>query len=193
MEAFEQFVALAMEAEGFLVSGPHKFPVKKLTKNKHQVVYQTHGYEVDLIGIRKDRLVLATVKSFFGSTGIKAADVMSGRARNSSGYKIINNRELRDEIIRQAAETYGFAERDVEMRLYGGKFMSKKGELELRAWGAEQRVGAGPIGVYNASDVVAKVRTLQSTTYRDNPILVTLKVLDAAGALLPIPESKDEN
>jgi hypothetical protein len=193
VEAFEQFVALAMESEGFLVSGPHKFMVKKQTKKKTSVEFQTHGYEVDLIGIRKDRLVLATVKSFFGSAGVKPAEVMGRGKAGSSGYKMINNLELRDEMIRQAAVTYGFSERDVEMRLYGGKFMSKKGELELRKWAAEQQVGAGAIGIYNASEVVAAVRTLQSTTYRDNPILVTLKVLDAAGALLPANEMKVEN
>ncbi len=33
---------------------------------------QTHGYEVDLVGARSDRLVLATVQSYLGSRGVVA-------------------------------------------------------------------------------------------------------------------------
>ena len=66
MESFEQFVAVAMEAEGFVVSKAVKFPVQRKTRKASHPEVQTHGYEVDLIGARSNRLVLATVKSFFG-------------------------------------------------------------------------------------------------------------------------------
>src|SRR5690349_13390541 len=60
----------AMESDGLVVSEAVKFPVTRQTgKTSHKEV-QTHGYEVDLIGARADRLVLATVKSFFGSRGV---------------------------------------------------------------------------------------------------------------------------
>lgn len=62
MESFEQFVALALEAEGFVVSEAIKFPVRRQTRKLSHSEVQTHGYEVDLVGARADRLVLATVK-----------------------------------------------------------------------------------------------------------------------------------
>ena len=42
----------------------------------------------------------------------------------------------------------------------------------------------GPVRVFGLNDVVGKVRAAASATqYRDNPVLVTMKVLDAAGML----------
>ena len=76
MESFEQFVAVAMEAEGLIISEAVKFPVQRQTRKLAHDEIQTHGYEVDLIGARGDRLVLATVKSFLGSRGVVAEHVM---------------------------------------------------------------------------------------------------------------------
>ncbi|MGP0101974.1 MAG: hypothetical protein ACLPUT_10210 [Solirubrobacteraceae bacterium] len=45
-------------------------------------------------------------------------------------------------------------------------------------------MGAGPIGVFGLADVVGVVRqTAVPRAYRDNPVLVTMKVLEAAGML----------
>ena len=53
-----------------------------------------------------------------------------------------------------------------------------------------QKVGRGSIEVMDAAEVVEKVRTEASTKqYRDNPVLVTMKVLEAAGQLLSDPGS----
>jgi hypothetical protein len=75
MEAFESFVALALEAEGLVVSEAIKFPVRLQTRRKDHVEIQTHGYEVDLVGARANRLVLASVKSYLGSHGVVAEHV----------------------------------------------------------------------------------------------------------------------
>jgi hypothetical protein len=77
VEAFESFVAVALEAEGFVVSGGVKFRVKLPTRKAAYTEEQTHGYEVDLVGARADRLVLASVKSAFGSRGVVAEHVMA--------------------------------------------------------------------------------------------------------------------
>ncbi len=69
MEAFEAFVALALEDEGLVVSESVKFPVRLRTRRQDQDEIQTHGYEVDLVGACADRLVLASVKPCLGSRG----------------------------------------------------------------------------------------------------------------------------
>ena len=46
MESFEQFVAVAMEAEGLIVSDAVKFPVQRQTRKALHDEVQTHGYEV---------------------------------------------------------------------------------------------------------------------------------------------------
>ena len=92
MESFEQFVAVAMEAEGLIVSEAIKFPVQRRTQKASHAEVQTHGYEVDLVGARSDRLVPATVKSFFGSRGV-AADHVTGATsdtRARSLYVLLN-------------------------------------------------------------------------------------------------------
>ncbi len=76
MESFEQFLAVALEAEGLIVSEAVKFPVRRQTRKVLHDEVQTHGYQVDLVGARADRLVLATVKSFLGSRGVVAEHVM---------------------------------------------------------------------------------------------------------------------
>jgi len=89
MEAFETFVALALETEGLVVSEAVKFDVARQTSSG----YQTHGYEVDLLGARRDHLVLASVKSFFGSKGVNA-DHVAGTSKSATynkRYALLND------------------------------------------------------------------------------------------------------
>ncbi len=186
MEAFEQFVALAMEAEGLVVSSALKFPVKRRTRKVAYEEWQTHGFEVDLVGARADKLVLSTVKSFFGSRGVVAAHVRGESAdpRMNALYALINDVHVRDTVIAGAAERFGFTPEQVELRLYVGRFAGGGSEAATREWCSHQRVGAGPIAVIGAKEVVSAVREVaRSTQYRDNAVLATLKLLDAADAL----------
>lgn len=191
MESFEQFVAVAMEAEGLIVSEAIKFPVTRQTKKQSHVEVQTHGYEVDLVAARSDRLVLASVKSFFGSKGVFSQHVMasSAGAEANKRYALLNDPVIRSAVVTGAAKRYGYDESQVEVRLYVGRFASpEKGhhEAAIRAWCSQQSVGSGPIKVFGLDEVVQVVRlAAQSKTYRDNPVLVTMKVLDAAGLLVP--------
>lgn len=184
MEAFEQFVALAMESEGLLASGPHKFPVRRRTRKAAYEEFQTHGFEVDVIGARRDRLVLATVKSFFGSRGVVAEHVTTTTADWSPKYALLNDEQIRDGVIAGAAQRFGYEPEAVELRLYVGRFAGVAHEARIRDWAAVQSAGVGPIGVHGADDVVRQVRQLAlAKQYRDSAVLATLKVLDAAGAL----------
>ncbi len=150
---------------------------------------QTHGYEVDLVAARADRLVLATVKSFFGSRGV-VADHVTGETTNERGrklYLLLNDRTIRDQVIAEAAKRYGYKKRDVQLRLYVGRFAAptkRTHETRIQAWAAKQRAGSGPIEVFGLDEVVGKVRAAAAhKQYRDNPVLVTMKVLEAAGLL----------
>ena len=190
MEAFESFVAVALEAEGFVVSPAVKFSVQLPTRKAAYAEVQTHGYEVDLVAARADRLVLATVKSFFGSRGVVAEHV-TGETTNDRGrklYLLLNDREIRSKVVHSAAEMYGYRPDQVQLRLYVGRFAAPtKGHQEsrIREWAAGQRVGYGPIEVIGVDQVVGKVRAVAAhKQYRDNPVLVTMKVLDAAGLLV---------
>jgi hypothetical protein len=101
VEAFESFVAVALEAEGLVVSSGVKFPVALQTRRAAYPEVQTHGYEVDLVGARADRLVLATVKSALGSRGIVAEHV-TGETTNEAArkrYLLLNHPEIRRKVI----------------------------------------------------------------------------------------------
>ena len=100
MEAFESFVALALESEGLVVSSAVKFPVRLQTRRTDRVEIQTHGYEVDLVGACADRLVLASVKSAFGSRGIVAEHV-TGETDNEAArkrYALLNHPEVYERL-----------------------------------------------------------------------------------------------
>lgn len=182
MEAFESFVALAMESEGLVVSEAVKFKIALQTKRQDKVEIQEHGYEVDLVAARADKLVLASVKSFFGSYGVKAKEVSgSSGGAGDSGYKMLNRPEVRDGILAEAAKTYGYSEDQVEFRLYVGHFQSIQQELETRQWCSSQIVGSGPIRVFSVDEIVGAVKAkAESKTYLNNPALVALKVLQEA-------------
>jgi hypothetical protein len=63
-------------------------------------------------------------------------------------------------------------------------------EKRIREWCARQTAGAGPIEVFGVEDVVSKVRRAAAhRQYRDNAVLVTMKVLEAADLLsLKLPD-----
>lgn len=177
MEAFESFVALAMGAEGLSVSGPTKFKARKKAKNG---IFQEHGYEIDLVGARGDKLVLASVKSFFGSGGVRGDEVTGKKpGSGAEGYKILNNRGLRKDIIEKAAAIYGYKVEQVEMRLYAGKF--KQGDEDvIREWCGKEIAGGYPIQVIGVTEIFEAVKALASSkTYVDNPTIVTFKVMAA--------------
>lgn len=195
MEAFESFVAVALESEGYVVSPAVKFPVELPTKKAAYTEIQTHGYEVDLVAARADRLVLATVKSFFGSRGV-AWDHVTGDTnveRSRKAYALLNNKTIRDGVIAGAATRFGYLSSQIQLRLYVGRFAApKRGDHEarIRDWCGKQLAGAGPIEVIGLDDVVTRVRSAAGhKQYRDNPVLVTMKVLEAAGLLrLRLPD-----
>lgn len=189
MEAFESFVALTMEAEGLVVSEAVKFPVAVPVPSRESE--QTHGFEVDLVGARVDKLVLASVKSFFGSRGVAAEHVTaasSNRAANRR-YAMLNNESVRDAVIAGACRLYGYAAEQVEMRLYVGKFADGAGKhrAAIDAWAAGQLAGGGPIRIIGLEEVVPRARELAAKKqYRDNAALVAIKVLEAAKILPPL-------
>jgi len=189
MEAFEAFVALTLEAEGLVVSEAIKFPVTRQTAKAAYAETQTHGFEVDLVAARADKLVLATVKSFFGSRGVAAEHVMgeSPTKRFNGLYSMLNDVVVRDAVVAGACERFGYAVNQVELRLYVGKFAGEKSgvhERRIKAWAGSQLVGAGPIRVFGLHEVAATARKVaESKSYRDNPALVAIKVLESAGML----------
>ncbi len=192
MEAFESFVALALESEGFVVSEALKFPVTQRTQKAAREEIQTHGFEVDLVAARADRLVLATVKSFFGSRGVVAAAVTGDESVtlvHRKRYALLNDPVVRKAVVGLAAKRFGYLQKQVELRLYVGRFAGRSTgvhEKRVREWCATQRVGSGAIRVVGVKEVVDRVRAAsQQTQYRDNAVLVAMKVLEEAGDLPP--------
>ena len=192
MESFESFVALTMEDDGLVVSEAVKFQVRRRTAKSSHEEWQTHGYEVDLVGARADRLVLATVKSYLGSRGVVAEHVTASRGTPAQHrrYVLLNDVEIRSAVLDGACERYGYLPEQVEFRLYVGRFAGPndgRHEREVRIWCASQRLGAGPIRVFNLADVaVVARRVAESKTYRDSAALTAIKVLSAAGMLSPM-------
>jgi hypothetical protein len=96
VEAFESFVALAMEDEGPVVTSSVKFPVTRRTAKAKYIETQTHGFEVDLVGANATKLVLASVKSFFGSRGVVARHVDATAGGKEAGlYAMLNDSDPR--------------------------------------------------------------------------------------------------
>ena len=186
MEGYEHLVKVSLEAEGLIVSSNLKFPVTKKTR-KSGGEKQTHGYEVDLVGARKDLLVLASVKSFFGSTGVRR-EGFQGLVKNTNPtprqqrhfnlYKLFNDKKVREGVIARAAERFGYSPRRVELRLYAGKFQNEAAKNDITAHLQQIKAGKGPVKVFGLAETLAKLLTvLESKTYFNDPVIMTLKAL----------------
>src|SRR5258706_9079583 len=99
-------VALALEYEQLVVLEAIKFPVTRQTTSGRQ----THGFEVDLVAARRDRLVLGSVKSAFGSSGVVADHVLgiTDNTRARKLYALLNDGLVRDAVLECAASRYGY-------------------------------------------------------------------------------------
>src|ERR1700677_4201555 len=178
MESFESVIALVLEVEGFVVSGAVKFPVTRRTAKAMHKEVQTYGYEADLVAARADMLVLATVKSFFGSRGVAAEDVAGG-GRFGTHYKLLNDQVIREGVITAAADRYGYAEDRVRLRLYAGRFAGPGKGIH------EARIRDMPgFEVFGPEEIASKlIEVAASKQYRDSPALAAVKLLEAAGGL----------
>lgn len=180
---FEHVCKVALEAEGFVVTTNVKFPVRRQTRRADRDEFQTHGYEVDLVGARMDALVLASVKSFLGSRGVNA-DAFVGLVSNPTprdvgGYKLFNDSQLRNSVKAVAAERYGYELDQIKLRLYVGKFAG--GDHRERIVEHLARLDVEVKGLEEIVDAV--LTAAESKTYTDDPVFMTVKALKAAHRL----------
>jgi hypothetical protein len=186
MESFEHLVKVALESENLIVTTNLKFPVTRRTQKKAKQENQTHGYEVDLVGARNRRLVLASVKSFFGSTGVNRQGFIGiakeGRKTHFANYKLFNYKDVRDAVIEAAAAQFGYIKNQVELRLYVGHFQNEAERNEITEHLRTIKAGRGPIKVVGLDEIVeAALGVARSATYINDPVVMTLKALKAAG------------
>lgn len=186
MESFEQLCRVSLEAEGFAVSGNVKFFVRRRTKKRARAEFQTHGYEVDLVGARSRRLVLAEVKSYLGSRGVSRQSFVAlaqpGSRSSASRFKLLNDAVLRRKVVDEACKLYGYKPSQVRMRLYVGKFAGGDHEQDVRAHLATYT--DPPVEIVDLGQIVDRLlRLAKSRTYIDDPVVMTVKALAAANRL----------
>ena len=203
MEGFEHLVKVALENEKMIVSSNVKFHVARDTRKKGRPERQSHGYEIDLVGARQDLLVLASVKSFFGSLGVSRqgfkglalCDTPSARQESFfSRYKIFNDADLRSRIIAEAANRYGYQTQQVELRLYVGKFRNADDKAAITDHLGKMKAGKGPIRVIPLENILGSVfQVLDSRTYVNDPVISTLKALAEAARIADAAQSGRSN
>jgi hypothetical protein len=181
MESFEHLCKVALEAEGFAVTSNAKFPVRRRTKRVGHEEYQTHGYEIDLVGARGGQLVLAEVKSYLGSVGVNRQGFvgLADRSRKTffDRYKLINNPDLQLEVAKVACARFGYMPEQLEWRIYVGNF-AKGQDVEIRNY---LLTLSPPVHVIGLHDIVGSLIELaKQKTYFDDPVLMTVKALMAA-------------
>jgi hypothetical protein len=178
MEAFEHIVKVYLEAQGYIVTTGVKFPVKKRCKNGR---CQVHGYEVDVVAAKQDSLLLASVKSFFGSGGVNKQGFKgiadSTRRCHFSRYVMFNKPQVRKGILIAASKRYGYSEEQIRFALFCGKFRTCDEALVRRHLEAIN-IGAGNVRVIGPEQIAKGILDLsKGKTYVNDPVLVTLKLL----------------
>lgn len=182
MEAFEHIVKVFLEFQGYVVTTNIKFPVRRKTKKAKYEEYQTHGYEVDIIGAKADSLLLGSVKSFFGSGGVNRQG-FKGIADTTKKtyydqYKMFNVPEIYKGILVEASKRYGYPLKQIQVCLFVGNFSSGEEQLITRYLENKQ------IEVYDLRTIVnGLLKASKPSTYTNDPVLVTVKALQMAGLL----------
>ncbi|MGA2441426.1 MAG: hypothetical protein ABSH08_10725, partial [Tepidisphaeraceae bacterium] len=145
-------------------------------------VRQVHGHEVDIVAARSDSLILASVKSFFGSGGVSKqgfngiAD--SKRRRHLNRYAMFNQRRVRNGILKAASERYGYPKDKIQFALFCGKFRACD-EAVIRRHLEAMNVGAGSVEVIGPEQIAERIIEFpKSHTYINDPVLATLKLLE---------------
>jgi hypothetical protein len=187
VEAFEHIVKVYLEAKGYIVTTGIKFPVKRRCKNN---VWQIHGYEVDIVAAKRRSLILASVKSFFGSGGISKQGFKgladSKRRRHFHRYAMFNERRIRNGILKAASELYGYSKDQIRFALFCGKFRACD-ETIVREHLEAMNVGAGSVQVIGPKQIVEGIIDLSNRrTYINDPVLATLKLLKRTNYLREI-------
>lgn len=182
MEAFEHIVKVFLESQGYVVTTNIKFPVWIKTKKAKYEEYQTHGYEVDIVGAKSNALLLGSVKSFFGSIGVNRqgfrgiADTSKGT--HYSWYKIYNEPEIRNGILKGAERKYKYPPEQIQLCLFVGNFRSGDEDLITTHLNEKQ------IEVYNLQRIVGGLlEVTKSKTYINDPVVVTIKALQQLGKI----------
>lgn len=180
VEAFEHIVKVFLESQGYVVTTNVKFPVRRKTKKTRYEEYQTHGYEVDIVGAKSNSLLLGSVKSFFGSGGVRKQGFMgiadTSRKTHFDRYKIFNDVDVRDSILKEAGNRYGYPLRHIQLCLFVGRF----------GFGEEQTIvdylGKSDIKVCNLRMITeGLLEAAKPSTYMNDPVVATIKALQLAG------------
>jgi len=197
MEGFEHVVKVMLEGKGYVVTNDVKFPVRRKTGKKERDEYQTHGYEVDIVAARRDSLILGSVKSYFGSQGVHVSDFQhkSGTRAGgdrSSGYKLFVSAGIRRGVLKGASKRYGYPVKKIQLAFFVGRFASGS-EQAVRRRLTRIRAGAGPVQVFGLAEIATGLLgVIASKTYRDDPVVATLRTLKAAGLLSLAPSSRQQ-
>ena len=189
MEAFEHVVTVYLEAQGYVVSNNVKFFVRRQTGRRAYPEFQTHGYDVDVVAARQDQLLLGSVKSYFGSQGITRGFfkglAQPGERTVYARATIFNEPEVRNGVLREAKRVYGYPLGKMRLALFVGKFGGGTHEGDIRTHLNRLRVGGGPVQVFGVREIAESLVSLADRkTYLDDPVVMTLKMLRAAGYLL---------
>ena len=183
MEAFEHLVKVALEHERYVVSSNMKFPVRKRTKKRQREEYQEHGYEVDLVGARRDSLILASVKSFFGSSGVSrqgfegVAD--SNKKTHFKLYALFNDETVRQGVVKAASERFGYSPSLISLWLCVGKFRSGHQEAITKHLEHGIRPFCNEVIVMGLHDIMRGItERSRSRTYLNDPVVMTIKALE---------------
>lgn len=187
MEAFEQLVKVYLEHEGYVVTTNVKFAARRKTKKTAYDEYQTHMYEIDVVGARQGSLVLGSVKSFLGSGGVDRQG-FRGIADESktcwfNHYAVFNDPDLRDQILAGAAERFGYPLRQTVLKLFVGRFRPND-KVDVTRHLSAIEVGAGPIEVVDIHAIMkGLIEASRSKTYYNEPVIMTIKALKEAKLL----------
>jgi hypothetical protein len=182
MEAFEHIVKVFLESQGYVVTTNIKFPVQRRTKKAIYEEYQTHGYEVDIVGAKSNSLLLGSVKSFFGSGGVNKQGFKGiadpTKKTHYDSYKMFNVPEIRDGIIKEASSKYNYPREQIQLCIFVGRFSF--GEEQIITNYLEEK----HIKVYNLQMIVeGLLEAAKPNTYMNDPVVVTIKALQLAGFL----------
>jgi hypothetical protein len=135
--------------------------------------------------------ILSSDKEF----GAKMSEIKDDKrrfdeGRNKYSFLFINNKKKRTELIALAAEKFGYQVKDVEVRLYAGKYAGLTGEKEIREWASKQILGGGPLQVVNALQLSQVINALAQESHYQNNVAIAFAKTQIEAQLIQARDAK---
>ena len=178
MSAFEDIIALYLEAEGYWVRQSVKVEISKDDKKAIGLPTMPRP-EIDIVALnmKEDELLLMEIKSYLDSYGVYYEAVSDKEDVNAGRYRLFTNENFRKIVTKRLREQYlkqGLINEKTKINyaLAAGNIHSSADESNISAYFSQRGWK-----LFSPKQIKDKIRELSQKGWEDNLVTITAKLI----------------